>query len=361
MFVLDSHVDTPSVLQEGISLAEVNTQTHVDFVRASEAGVDGMFFAIYTPPSLSEDDAIVHALKLISLTYDAVDRCRDVAALTITAQDALDNKAKGLVSVFLGMENGSPIGDNMENLRLYRRFGVRYLTLCHNAHNRLCDSAAPDEPKWGGLSPFGKEVVQECNRSGILTDASHASDRTFYDLLKYSKTPVVASHSSCRALCPHKRNMSDDMIRDLAASGGVIQINFYPRFIDSDFGDSRYRALSEEFDRYQELYRSDLYNEVYKAKYFELRSRLNEYPTPSVERVLDHIDHAVQIAGVGHVGLGSDFDGIDVAPDGLRDISMYPALFSGLRARGYSEEDIAAIAGGNFLRVLREAERLSNF
>ncbi len=359
MFILDSHCDTPSVLQEGLNLGERNDQTHVDFIRAREAGVDGMFFAIYTPPQMSADDATVHALKLISLTYDAVDRCKDRAALAVTVDDALRNQAAGRVSVFLGMENGLPIQENMANLHLFHRFGIRYLTLCHNAHNQLCDSAAPAVSQWGGLSPFGREVVRECNRLGILLDCSHASDNTFNDLLQVSDTPIVASHSSCRALCPHKRNMSDEMIRDLAAAGGVIQINFYPKFIDPEFGDAEYSALSDEYEKYQELYRADLYNVEYRERYFELRRRLNEYPAPGIQRVVEHIDHAVEIAGAEHVGLGSDFDGIDIAPEGLRDISAYPAIITALRSRGYTESAIEGIMGGNFLRILRLAEETS--
>ncbi len=356
MFVLDSHCDTPSVLQENLNLGERNGQTHVDFIRAHEAGVDGMFFAIYIPPHLSPDDAIIHALKLVSLTYDAVDRCKDKAALAVTVDDALRNQSKGLISVFLGLENGLPIQDSMANLHLLSHFGIRYLTLCHNAHNQLCDSAAPGFSHWRGLSPFGREVVQECNRLGVLLDCSHASDDTFNDLIQVSNTPIVASHSSCRALCPHRRNMSDEMIRDLAASGGVIQINFYPRFIDADFGDATFSALGDEYEKYQELYRSDLYNIEYKERYFELRRQLNEYPAPSVQKVIEHIDHAVEIAGAEHVGLGSDFDGIDIAPEGLRDISAYPTIITALRNRGYSESEIEGIMGGNMLRILRLAE-----
>ncbi len=353
MFVLDSHVDTPSVLQEGLSLGERNSQTHIDFVRAKEGGVDGMFFAIYTPPTMDADSATVHALKLISLTYDAVDRCKDQAAIAVTVEDALENQRKGLISVFLGMENGLPVQDSLANLHLFHSLGIRYLTLCHNAHNQLCDSAAPSFSKWGGLSPWGREVVKECNRSGILLDCSHASDDTFYNLLEVSEKPIVASHSSCRALCPHKRNMTDQMIKDLSSAGGVIQINFYPCFIDPDFKNDKFVALCDEYEKYQELYRADLYNEVYRDRYNELRSQLNIFPAPSVEKVVEHIDHAVQLVGASHVGLGSDFDGIEVAPEGLRDIGSYPAIAAALRSRGYSETDIEGIMGGNFLRLLK--------
>lgn len=357
-FVLDSHCDTPTMLLEGIDLGVRQKRGHVDFVRAREGGVDGMFFAIYSPPGLTEEEATVHAVKLISKCYDAVDSNSTVAAFAFSPEEAFENRKRGLISVFLGMENGTPIQDDLAYLRLYYRFGIRYLTLCHNRHNRICDSCMPASSEWGGLSPFGREVVSECNRLGILLDCSHASDGTFYDLLNCSATPVFASHSSCRALCEHPRNMSDGMIRDLASAGGVIQINFYPKFIDSDFSmDGKFRKLSEEGEHWQDLYRSDLYNVEYRDNYWRIMDELATYPTPSVKRVVDHIDHAVGIAGPDHVGLGSDFDGIEVAPEGLRDISMYGNIAAELRERGYRESDIRGIMGGNFLRVMHQAQK----
>ena len=357
-FVLDSHCDTPTMLLEEIDLGKRQPRGHVDFVRAREGGVDGMFFAIYSPPELTDAEATVHAIRLISKCYDAVDSNSAVAAFAVSPEEAFEHKKHGLISVFLGMENGTPIQHDLAYLRLYHRFGVRYLTLCHNRHNQICDSCMPLEPEWGGLSAFGKEVVAECNRLGILIDCSHASDGTFYDLLKYSTTPIVASHSSCRALCGHPRNMSDAMLRDLGVADGVIQINFYPKFIDSDFAqDERFLKLSEEVEHWQELYRSDLYNIEYRDNYWRIMDELAVYPTPSVKRVADHIDHAVEVAGAAHVGLGSDFDGIDVAPEGLRDISMYGNIAAELRQRGYSSSEIRGIMGGNFLRVMHQAQK----
>lgn len=357
-FVLDSHCDTPTMLLEEIDLGKRQPRGHVDFVKAREGGVDGMFFAIYSPPGLTDDEATVHAIKLISKCYDAVDSNRAVAAFAFSPEQALENKKRGLLSVFLGMENGTPIQHDLAYLRLYYRFGVRYLTLCHNMNNQICDSCMPMDGEWGGLSRFGKEVVSECNRLGILLDCSHASDETFYDLLEYSRTPVIASHSSCRALCDHPRNMSDEMLRDLAASGGVVQINFYPKFLDSDFAqDEKFLKMSEEMEHWQELYRSDLYNVEYRDNYWRLMDALAVYPAPSVKRVADHIDHAVEVAGIPHVGLGSDFDGIDIAPEGLRDISMYRNVAVELRERGYHESEIRGIMGGNFLSVMHQAQK----
>lgn len=354
--VIDSHVDTPTMLLEGIDLGQHLSRGHVDFVRAAEGGVDVMFFAIYTPPHLSGDQAVVHALNLISKTYDAVDSNKDKAAFAYSTGQAEANAKHGLVTVMLGMENASPIMDNMRYLELYYKFGIRYLTLCHNAHNLVCDSAAPMDEEWGGLSPFGRKVVAECNRLGIVPDCSHVSDATFYDMLKYSATPIVASHSSCRALCNHPRNMSDSMIKDLAASGGVIQINFYPKFILQDFADEKFLRLSEEGEKWQTLYRYDLKNEVYRQNYFNIMAELAEYPAPSVKRVVDHIEHAASLVGGGYVGVGSDFDGIEIAPEGLRDISMFPNLVSEMRSRGFRESDIKGIMGDNFFRVLKIAE-----
>ena len=357
-FVLDSHCDTPSMLLENIDIGIRRQRRDVDYARAVEGGVDGMFFAIYTPAAMSDSEASVNALRLISKCYDSVDSNRDKVAFAFTPEQAYENKRNGLLSVFLGMENGTPIQHEMEYLRLYHRFGIRYLTLCHNRHNQLCDSCMPMEAEWGGLSPFGKEVVAECNRLGILLDCSHASDETFYDLLEHSRTPIVASHSSCRALCDHPRNMSDVMLRDLGSTDGVIQINFYPRFIDSDFAqDEKFLKLSEEWEYWQELYRSDLYNIEYRDNYWRIMDELAVYPAPSVKRVVDHIDHAVEVAGAAHVGLGSDFDGIEVAPEGLRDISMYGNIAIELRNRGYRQSEIRGIMGENFLRVMGEALR----
>lgn len=354
--VLDSHVDTPTMLLEGIDLGQRLSRGHVDFVRASEGGVDAMFFAIYTPPHIKGDEATVHAIRLISKTYDALDANKDKAAIAFSSSMISENKKHGTVSVLLGMENATPIQDNLAYVGFFHKFGIRYLTLCHNAHNLLCDSAAPGNAQWGGLSHFGKEVVAECNRLGILLDCSHASDSTFYDLLKYSRTPVIASHSSCRKLCNHPRNMSDSMIRDLASGGGVIQINFYPRFISEDFGDTAFLKISEEGEKWQNLYRSDLKNEVYRQKYYDCMDKLMSYPAPSVKRVVDHIEHAAEIGGTQHVGLGSDFDGIEIAPEGLRDISMFPNITAEMHARGFKESEIKGILGENFLRVLNYAE-----
>lgn len=316
MFLLDSHCDTPSELKNR-NLSLDNAEGHVDFPKLIKGGVNGVFFALYIPASMSQQEGLAHSESMLEAVRREVSTNSDIAAFAVSAEEARINKEKGLVSIFLGLENGSPIGRSLELLREFYDKGVRYMTLCHSKDNEICDSCASEVKTWGGLSPFGREVVAEMNRLGMLVDVSHVSDETFYDVMECSSSPVVATHSCCRALADHPRNMTDDMIRLMASKGGVIQINFYPHFLDSQWS-------------------ADPAN----------------YPLPSVKDVADHIDHAVKIAGIDHVGLGSDFDGIEVAPSGLEDISKYPLLLEELRSRGYTEEEISRISGENFMRLL---------
>ena len=316
MFVLDSHCDTPLQILDSRDLAIDNRGAHVDFPKLKKGKVDGAFFALFIP-ALYDDDpdkAFCHAKKLLNVTRASVAANSSSAAFAVSYDQAFENKNRSIFSVFLGLENGSPIGHDLERLRWFYENGVRYVTLCHSGNNQICDSCAPIQKRWGGLSPFGRELVAEMNRIGMLIDVSHISDDSFYDVLKYSDKPVVATHSCCRALAGHPRNMTDDMIQALANAGGVMQINFYPLFLDNDFSFTGKR--------------------------------------PSYHVIVDHIDHAVSLAGIDHVGIGSDFDGIEVTPDGLDDISMMPLIFEEMRKRGYSESDIEKVAGSNFLRVL---------
>ena len=317
MYILDSHCDTPSEILRSRDISIENENAHVDLPKLKRGRIDGAFFALYIPASMDSDPdkAFDYAKTLFDSTERAVKANSDSMAFATDENQAMANKDKGLVSVFLGLENASPIGDILDRINWFYYKGVRYVTLCHSSDNQVCDSCASEVKTWGGLSPFGKEVVERMNSLGMLVDVSHVSDDTFYDVLKCSKRPVVATHSCCRALCDHPRNMTDDMICALAAAGGVIQINFYPFFIDPDYAVTGKR--------------------------------------PSYTMIADHIDHAVSLVGVDHVGIGSDFDGIEVTPEGMEDISMMPLLFDELRGRGYSESDLDKIAGGNFFRVLR--------
>lgn len=361
MFVLDSHCDTPSQIQRLRDIGIDNDRGQVDLPKMKRGGVDASFFALYTPASLSGAVATSHALKLLAGVVDAIDANSGIAAFADTPSQAMKNKAEGKLSVFLGMENGSPIQESLSLLRLFRRFGVSYMTLVHSADNAICDSCASKEKTWHGLSPFGRKVVSEMNRLGMLVDVSHASDETFYDVLECSCAPVVATHSCCRALASHPRNMTDDMIRALAAKGGVIQINFYPVFLDDGFAqvlsDSGIMSRGEAVE---EAFIADPSDIQKRLAWYRVQDELMALPRPSYRRIVDHIDHAVRIAGIDHVGIGSDFDGIEVTPDGLEDVSHLPLVFDEMRRRCYSESDVAKVAGGNFLRVMDQAAEASS-
>ena len=351
MFVLDSHCDTPSQILRLRNLSMDNDHAHVDFPKLKRGKVDGAFFALYVPASKGTDEAYDYACRLLEGVERSVAENRDSAAFAVSADDALDNKSKGLFSVFLGLENGSPLDNDIDRVKRFYDKGVRYITLCHSLNNQICDSCAPKDKKWGGLSPFGKEVVAEMNRLGMLVDVSHVSDDTFYDVLEYSTRPVVATHSCCRALCDHPRNMTDDMIRALAEKGGVIQINFYPLFLDPTFS-GRLTGIAEKGETIEAEFIADPADQLKRAAWNRIQDELQALDRPSYKLIADHIDHVVSLVGIDHVGIGSDYDGIEVTPDGMEDISMMPVLFDELRSRGYSEKDLAKIAGENFFRIL---------
>lgn len=310
MIVLDSHCDTPSLMIKGLDVGFDNNDCHVDIPKLLAGGVDASFFALCTYAEQSGEAAATSALGMLASVYDALGKYSDKIAMALSPDEVIANKSKGLVSILVGMENGSPIQKSLSLLRLFYRMGVRYLTLTHNGDNEIAD-AAMEGKRWGGLSPFGREVVAEMNRLGMIVDVAHASDQTFNDILECSKVPVLSTHSCCRSLADHPRNMTDDMIRRMADKGGVIQINFYPYFLTTT-------------------------------------------ASASVEDVIRHIDHAVNVGGIEHVGIGTDFDGIEVTPEGLENISRLPVVFDLLGKRGYSDDQIERIASGNFLRVFRD-------
>ena len=354
MFVLDSHCDTPSQILRLRDLGLDNEYAHVDFPKLKRGEVDAAFFALYVPAALDSEPAKAYeyAMKLLDGVNQTLAANPSSAALAVTEKEAKQNRADGKFSVFIGLENASPI-DCLEKVKVLYDKGIRYITLCHSANNAICDSCAPKVKKWGGLSPFGHELVAEMNRLGILVDVSHVSDETFYDVLKHSTKPVVATHSCCRALCNHPRNMTDDMIRALAAAGGVIQINFYPLFLDGSFSqilsDS---GIEERGELIEKEFIADPADPAKRAAWNAIQAELQALPRPSYKLIADHIDHVVSLVGIDHVGLGSDYDGIEVTPDGMEDVSMMPKLFEELRHRGYSEADLAKIASENFFRLL---------
>lgn len=353
MFFLDSHCDTPYQILRLRDLAIDNDHAHVDIPKLKRGGVDGAFFALYVPGSMDSEQGFAYAQKLLTGVEQAVEANTESVAFAFNAERAYANKASSRFSVFLGLENGAPIAKDFSRVKYFYDKGVRYVTLCHSLDNQICDSCASKVKTWGGLSPFGHELVKEMNTLGMLVDVSHISDASFYDVLECSSKPVVATHSCCRALCDHPRNMTDNMIRDLADAGGVIQINFYPLFLDGGFGkilsDS---GIMERGEDIEQSFIADPSDVAKKSAWNRIQDELMALPRPSFKLIADHIDHVVDIAGIDHVGIGSDFDGIEVTPDGLEDISMMPKLFNELRRRGYSEPDLEKIAGGNFFRIL---------
>ncbi len=354
MIVLDSHLDTPSQIKRLRDLSKDNDHAQVDFPKLKRGGVDAAFFALYTPASFPTDKALTHARELLALTRKAVnDNSSDVTIAT-SPSEVLEAKSSGRLAVCIGMENGSPIGNSLELLGEFYNGGVRYLTLCHSCDNQICDSCSQGVT-WHGLSTFGREVVAELNRLGMLVDVSHISDEAFFDVIRTSKSPVVATHSCCRALAGHKRNMTDEMMLTLAENGGVIQINFYPVFLDDGFAKSfATNELSERADIVEDAFIADPASEQKRADWYNVCDELLALDRPSYTRIADHVDHAVSVVGIDHVGLGSDFDGICVTPDGMEDAGCFVKILTELSRRGYSENDIAKIAGVNFLRLWNE-------
>lgn len=354
MFVLDSHCDTPSQILRLRDISIDNDYAQVDIPKLKRGGVDGVFFALYIPSSMDTDPdaARAYAYRMLDGVRNSLDNNPDVV-ITTSVQQALENQSKGLLSIFIGLENGAAIGDSLDELRRFYAAGVRYVTLCHSGNNQICDSCAQKSGRWNGLSPFGKEVIAEMNRLGMLIDVSHISDAAFYDVINLSTKPVVATHSCCRALADHPRNLTDDMIRKIAAGGGVVQVNFYPVFIDDRFrhilNDS---GIMEKGEMIESEFIADPANPLKRSAWNAVQDELNALERPSYKRIVDHIDHIVRLVGIDYVGLGSDFDGIEVTPDGMEDISRFSRVLDEMRARGYSESDIEKVASGNFFRVM---------
>ena len=359
MQVFDSHVDTPSQLMRLRNVGIDNRYGHVDFPKLRRGGVGGAFFALYTPAEMAPDAATRYALEMVSAVYDAVDGNPDYAALAFSPEEAVENSKNGLISVFIGMENGSPIQQSLPLLRTFYRLGVSYVTLTHNGDNAIADSAA-DGTHWHGLSPFGKEVVAEMNELGMMIDLSHASDETFWDCIRLSEAPVVATHSCCRALCNHRRNLTDGMLKALGEKDGYVGINFCPSFLSERFPEREEDAgLLEEGDRVEAAFIADPGNPERVCAWERMQDRLEKIWRPGVQEIVDHIDHAVDIIGIDHVGIGSDFDGILVTPAGLENVSRIGLVFDEMRRRGYDAESVEKVAGKNLLEVMKRVKQKS--
>jgi membrane dipeptidase len=359
--IIDTHADTPQMmLDEGYDLAQPDSPFMLSIPKMRQGHLGAEFFSIWVDVNWPKQDLIHRALDLIDAVYEQVGRHSDVLGMATTADEIVRLRLQGKFAILMGVEGGHIIQDDLSALDIYYRLGVRYMTLTHTANTGWADSSG-DQPHWNGLTDFGKLVVERMNRLGMMVDISHVSDKTFYDTLAVSKAPVIASHSSCRALCDVPRNMTDDMIRALAKNGGVIDINFYPGFLSPDFA-AAYEKLGPQIRADESAARKQYTNDR-KRLAEELRNigarYASQFPTPSYTAIADHIDHAVQVGGIEHVGLGSDFDGIGWGPKGMEDVSKLPDLVRELARRGYSEQDLKKILGGNLLRVMRQVERMS--
>ena len=347
------------MLDEGYDLAQPDSPFMISVPKMRQGHLCAEFFSIWVDVGWPKQDLIHRALDLIDVVYEQVGRHSDVLGMATTADEIVRLHLQGKFAILMGVEGGHIIQDDLRALDIYYRLGVRYMTLTHTANTEWADSSG-DKPKWNGLTDFGKQVVERMNRLGMMVDISHVSDKTFYDTLAATQAPVIASHSSCRALCDVPRNMTDDMIRALAKNGGVMDINFYSGFLSPEFA-AAYKKVAPQIhadeSAAEKQYANDRKRLAEESRKIWARYA-SQFPAPSYTAIADHIDHAVQVAGIDHVGLGSDFDGIDSAPKGMEDVSKLPDLVRELARRGYSEQDLKKILGGNLLRVMRQVERV---
>ncbi len=360
--ITDTHIDVPYRLKKGWVDVSVATEGgEFDYPRAMQGGLNLPFMSIYTPASLeNENGQADENYELANQLIDSVEalaaRAADKFMLVKSVADAEKAMQSGRIGLAMGLENGSPINNKLENIQFFADRGIRYITLAHGLSNHISDSSYDDNHQWNGLSPFGKQVVAEMNRVGVMIDISHVSDEAFYQVMQLSKTPVIASHSSPRHFTPGwERNMSDDMIVALAKNGGVIQINFGSGFLRQDAREW-YEAMDELRTTYLEA--NGLDEDSDEADQFETDYRIaHPYPYASLDNLVEVFEHVIKLVGAEHVGIGSDFDGVgDSLPENMKDVSYYPALIEELLKLEYSVDTIRGILGGNLMRVWSEVE-----
>lgn len=364
ILTVDTHCDTPMEFSGGeFDLGEMHTDGCVDFPRMKAGGLDAEFFAVFIGQGPRNDSscskARSEALTILNAIHANVHKNSASAEIALTSSDAYRLKKAGKISAYIGLENGYPIGRDLSRVKQFYDMGVRYITLTHTKNNDLCDSSTdPGGPENNGLSPLGEEVVKEMNRLGVIVDISHASDKTFYDVLKITKAPVIASHSSSRALCCSPRNLSDDMLLALKENGGVIQICMLSSYLKTPEPnpemESKINELKKTYGEYNSL--SHKLKKVVRKEYSEIRATYEKFA--NVKDIADHIDHVVQVIGIDYVGIGSDFDGGGGVKDCMTVDEMKNITIELLR-RGYTRSDIKKIWGGNFMRVFRKVEEIA--
>jgi len=358
--ITDGHIDVPWRLNDGYEDLSVRTEGgDFDYIRAKDGGLDVPFMSIYVPSSYQETGgAKEKADSLIDLVHRIANDHPDKFEVAYSPNDGDRIFSQGKIALPMGMENGAPIEDNLNNVAYFHKRGIRYITLTHARDNLICDSSYDTTNTWGGLSPFGRRVVAEMNRVGIMVDISHVTDAVINQVLDMAKAPVIASHSSCRKFTPGwQRNMGDPEIKRLKENGGVIQINYGSSFVTQASQDKR-QANTDKIAAYAK--KNGLEQEDEELKVYAKKVSKDNPIYADITEVIDHIDHVVKLAGIDHVGIGSDYDGVgDSLPYGLKDVSSYPNLIYHLLKRGYSDEDIAKICYKNVWRVWREVERVA--
>lgn len=372
VFTIDSHIDWP--IRQSVNPDFDPGMGHEtgapgsgqwDLVRMEAGGLDGVFISIFTPQRALTDEGYAAAQTLanqmIDWTYGVVDKYGDRAAIALTPDDAYQLERDGKRALFLGMENGYPLGADLSAVETFYNRGIRYITLTHSKNNQLGDSSTDTEQIWQGLSPFGESVIQEMNRLGMMVDVSHVHDDTFWDVIRLTKAPVIASHSSARALRDLPRNMDDTMLRAIAENGGVVQLCLLGDYIkEIEQSPERETALADLADEQAAWLRGDLSEAEVADLLAQYRAISAQYPEikPTLADAMDHLDHMVAIMGVDHVGIGSDFDGGGGLAD-LQDVSQMPRITQELLARGYTPDDIRKIWGGNLMRVFDEVIQIA--
>ena len=365
---VDTHCDTPMLMvKPGFNVRDEHQApaSRVDFPRMKKGGLDAMFFAVFTgqKPRTEENYKMAYDLanQMLDSIHSALKRNSDVATLALKAEDLVKIEKTGKRAIYIGMENGFPLAKDISRVEEFYNRGVRYITLCHSYHNDICDSSSDSKPaEHNGLSDYGRQVIAEMNRLGMMVDVSHASDKSFFDVIECSKAPVIASHSSVRAVAQHNRNMTDEMIKKLAAKGGVIQICILDEYVKNpDTTTVNYKRIKQirkiyagGMEKMTEAEKEALFNEWDELKAWKQKD------LPNVKDLVDHIDHVKKLVGVDYVGIGSDFDGGGGLVD-CTDVSQFPNITRELLRRGYTKSEIKKIWGGNLLRVFREVEKVA--
>ena len=369
VLTLDTHADTPlRMIEPGFRMSDRHdpneTGSKVDYPRMIEGGLDAIFFAAFVAQDIRNDKGNFRAknlcVQMIDSILSSIQQNSDVVGLALNPEDAYSLEKQGKRAIYIGIENGYPIGEDLSNIETYYKKGVRYITLVHSSNNDLADSATdPAGPEHNGISEFGSKVVKEMNRLGIMVDVSHGSDAVFYDAIKISKAPIIATHSNARSVTNHKRNMTDDMLKLIAKNGGVVQLTMLSNYLRDPVPNITAEKLKKEL-----LSSIKPVDQMTTLEKETMRKRLNEiddnYPIApaNLKNVVDHIDHIVNVAGIDHVGIGCDFDG-GGGIDGVFDVSQVMNITIELVKRGYNEDQIAKIWGGNLIRVFSEVQTIA--